>query len=79
MWKQKGFDRLRFRMRESAMSEFEFDQLLDAVQAAIAPIPQEFFLTYQVTAQLPSRAANDNDDNEKPWAFIPFPDGWYAC
>jgi hypothetical protein len=63
-------------MRESAMSEFEFDRLLDAVQAAIAPAPQEEFLTHQVTSPQPARAANDN---ETVWDFIPFPEGWFAA
>ena len=58
------------------MSEFEFDQLLDAVQAAIAHAPQEEFLTYRMTSRQPACAANDN---ETSWDFIPFPEGWYAA
>jgi hypothetical protein len=44
------------------MSEAEFDRLLDAVQAAIAPAPQEDFLRYPQTShqKQPPRAANDN-------------------
>lgn len=57
------------------MSEIEFDRLLDAVEAAIAPAPQEDFLTHQMTSPVPSRAANDN---EKPCGLIPFPEDWYA-
>jgi hypothetical protein len=63
-------------MRERAMSEFEFDRLLDAVQAAIVHAPQEEFLTHQMTSRQPARAANDN---ETVWDFIPFPEGWYAA
>jgi hypothetical protein len=62
-------------MREGAVSEFEFDRLLDAVQAAIAAAPQEDLLTYQMTSHLPLRAANDNG---RLGGLIPFPDGWYA-
>lgn len=59
------------------MSEVEFDLLLDAVQAAIAPDFGEDFVAQSVPLrpQLP-RAANDNDRND--WPLIPFPDGWHA-
>ena len=58
------------------MNEAEFDRLLDAVRTALAPAPQEDFLTYAQTAHQPPQAANDN---QLAWALIPFPEGWYAA
>ena len=57
------------------MSEAEFERLLDAVNAAVAPVPQEDYVTGLMTFDPPPQAANDND---LAWPLIPFPDGWHA-
>jgi hypothetical protein len=57
------------------MSEVEFNRLLDAVSAAIAPVPQEDFLARQLVPNQEPKPANDN---QMAWPLIPFPDGWYA-
>ena len=60
---------------ESAMSEAEFDRLLDAVRTAVAPSPQEDFLPYAPKFNQLPKAANDNG---MVWGLVPFPEGWYA-
>jgi hypothetical protein len=67
---------------EAYMSEVEFDRLLSAVSAVIAPRTEETALTAQpdvaqVRSGRPPQAANDN---EVEWPLLPFPEGWNgAC
>jgi hypothetical protein len=60
---------------ERAMSEAEFDRLLDVVQTAIAPMPEEDFVAHGSTFHQPPKAANDN---QHAWPLVPFPEGWNA-
>jgi hypothetical protein len=76
MAKERSFATLGARMRESAMSEAEFERLLDAVNAAIAPVPQEDFMIGLMAYSRPPESANDNG---LAWPLIPFPDGWHAA
>jgi hypothetical protein len=64
-------------MGESAMSEAEFERLLDAVRTAIEPIPGEDVMARLMPFNCaPSRPANDND---LAWPLFAFPDGWNAA
>ncbi len=57
------------------MSEAEFERLLEAIHAAVAPVPQSDFIDSLTAQGLPSEAANDNG---LAWPLVQFPDDWYA-
>jgi hypothetical protein len=60
---------------ESAMTEAEFNRLLDAVRMAIEPALREEFLTHRRTFDKRAKAADD----QMAWPLIPFPEGWHGA
>jgi hypothetical protein len=60
---------------ESAITEVEFDRLLDAVRMAIEPALRKEFLTQRRTFNKRAKAAND----QLAWPLIPFPEGWHGA
>ena len=58
------------------MSEAEFERLLDAVNAAVAPVPQEDFVSSLMAFNGTAEPANDNG---LVWPLLPFPEGWHAA
>jgi hypothetical protein len=58
------------------MSEVEYDLLLEAVQTAIAPAPEDNFMVQTQRYYPTPRAANDN---RTLWPLVPFPEGWQAA
>jgi hypothetical protein len=58
-----------------AMSEVEFDRLLEAVRTAIAAAPGKD----SMIANSPSAPPQPANDNDLVWPLIPFPDGWNAA
>ena len=60
---------------ESAMTEAEFNRLLDAVRMAIEPALREELLTHRRTFDKRAKAADD----QMAWPLIPFPEGWHGA
>ena len=60
---------------ESAMTEVEFDRLLDAVRMAIEPALRKGLLNHRRIFNKRAKAAND----QSTWPLIPFPEGWHGA
>lgn len=65
---------------ERAMSETDFEQMIDAVRHAVMPAPVKNSPMEDSLAGLPPfeqrpKAANDNFG--RVWPIIPFPEGWH--
>jgi hypothetical protein len=60
---------------ESAITEAEFNRLLDAVRTAIEPALREEFLTHRPAFDKRSQAADD----QMAWPLTPFPEGWHGA
>jgi hypothetical protein len=58
---------------ERAMSEIEFERVMEAVRMAIV-LPVEDSLARSLVAAGPLKATNDNV-GPPPWPIIPFPEG----
>jgi hypothetical protein len=64
---------------EAYMSEVEFDRLLSAVSAVIAPRIEEAAQP-DIDHARSVRALQAANDNEVAWPLLPFPEGWNgAC
>jgi hypothetical protein len=61
---------------ERAMSEIEFDQVMDAVRTAIVLVPVEDALARSLISAEPPKATNDNAG--PPWLITRFPEGSYV-
>jgi hypothetical protein len=60
---------------EGAMSEAEFNRLLDVVRASMGANAYDLFTEDGESLVALPIAANDNGG---PWPHLPFPDGWIA-
>jgi hypothetical protein len=60
---------------ERAMSEIEFERIMDAVQNAVMLVPVQDALAGFSTFEERPKAANDNFNHL--WPIIPFPEGWH--
>ena len=60
---------------EGAMTEVEFDRLLDTVRMAIEPALRKELLTHRRTFNKRAKAADD----QLAWPLIPFPEGWHGA
>jgi hypothetical protein len=76
IWKQSPFAIIASGTPESAMSEVEYDLLLEAVETAVATAPEDDFVVQTQQVDLSPRAANDNGAR---WPLVPFPEGWHAA